>query len=61
MILKDILQGESVFVGANTLIYHFAADPLFVQHVPILSAVSSDTRLSRFAQRMSFPTWRTAL
>ena len=29
MILKDVLQGESVFVDANTLVYHFAADPQF--------------------------------
>jgi predicted nucleic acid-binding protein len=29
MILSSIPQGQSVFVDANTLIYHFAADPMY--------------------------------
>ncbi len=29
MILADLAAGESVFLDANILVYHFAADPLF--------------------------------
>jgi hypothetical protein len=29
MILKEIAQGESVFVDANTLVYHFSAEAQF--------------------------------
>jgi len=31
MILADIPQGASVFVDANTLVYHFTADPQYGQ------------------------------
>ncbi len=46
MILKEIPQGQSVFVDANTLVYHFAADSQF--------GVACTDFVSRFEQHEIF-------
>jgi predicted nucleic acid-binding protein len=42
MILADLAAGQSVFLDANVLVYHFAPDPVFGPHcAPLVQRIDS--------------------
>ncbi len=41
MILADLAAGQSVFLDANVLVYHFAPDPVLGPHCARWSSVST--------------------